>query len=194
MLHDLSIDGHAFRLRPVADADAAFVVELRSDPSLAAYLHAGAQTEADQRAWFAKYYDRSGDYYFVVERLGTGVREGLIALYDLDMAARTAEWGRWIMRPGSVAAVESAWLVYRAAFERLGLEAAFCRTVAENAKVVSFHDSCEIAERRVLSRHFEIGGRRLDAIEHRVTRESWPRVDARLDALSRMVARRVARD
>ncbi|SAL61402.1 GNAT family N-acetyltransferase [Caballeronia telluris] len=193
MRHDISVEGHAFRLRPIADSDAQFVVELRADPALNAYLHAGAQTREQQLAWLSSYYERAGDYYFVVERRDTDTREGVISLYDLDDGARAAEWGRWIIRPGSVAAVESAWLIYRIGLESLGLDAVYCRTVAENAKVVSFHDSCEIAERRVLPRHFEIGGRRVDAVEHQVTRDTWPQIGARLETLVRMVAKRMSR-
>ncbi|GJH09280.1 GNAT family N-acetyltransferase [Caballeronia novacaledonica] len=192
MRHDVSVEGHVFRLRPIADADAQFVVELRTNPALNAYLHAGAQTREQQLSWLSSYYERAGDYYFVIERKDTNLQEGLVALYDMDERADAAEWGRWIIRPGSVSAIESAWLIYRAGFESLGLSAVYCRTVAENAKVVSFHDSCEIAERRVLPGHFEIGGRRLDAVEHRVTSETWPKVGARLNMLARMVGRRMS--
>lgn len=84
-------------------------------------------------------------------------------------------------------------LIYQCAFERLRLETVFCRTVAENVKVVSFHDSCGIPGKRLLPLHFDIGGRRVDAVEHRVTRQTWNEIAPRLSTLSQAVARRVER-
>lgn len=193
MRHDLRIDGFAYRLRPIAEEDAELVVSLRSDARLGRYLHQGADDVSSQREWFARYFERPGDYYFVVERLGGGVPEGVISLYDVDDTERTGEWGRWILRHGSLAAVESAYLVYRIAFDVLGLDSVFCRTVAENEKVVSFHDSCGLKTRRSLPGHFEIDDRRLDAIEHRLEARDWPEIAARLQAIARLTARRVAR-
>ncbi|TFW06311.1 N-acetyltransferase [Oxalobacteraceae bacterium OM1] len=191
MRHDLKLSGAAFRLRPVEDADAAFVVALRSDPELGRYLHRSSNRVEDQLAWLEKYYERSGDYYFVLERQFDGVPEGVIAVYDLSEDGRIAEWGRWILKPRSLAAVESAWLIYRAAFELIGLHEVYCRTVAENEKVVSFHDSCGIVNRTLLHSHFDIDGRKLDAIEHRVDRRSWSVIAPRLEQLVAMIARRI---
>ena len=125
MLHDVTVEGRAFRLRPIGNADAELVVKLRSDPSLNRYIHASSASVADQIAWFEQYYQRAGDYYFVVERLDNGRAEGLISVYDIDEEKTSAEWGRWLLRPGSLGAVESAWLIYRAAFEVLALESVF---------------------------------------------------------------------
>lgn len=190
MRHDYVMQGPAHRLRPVADEDAAFIVALRSDPALNQYLHRGGASEAAQRGWLAAYYERPGDYYFVVERLDCGAAEGLVSLYDVDARQQTGEWGRWILRPGSLAAVESAWLIYRFGFEQLGLHSVFCRTVAANQRVVSFHDSCGITQRTLLPAQFEIEGTAYDAVEHRVDRAAWPALDTRLGMLARGMARR----
>lgn len=191
MRHELSLRGEAFGLRPVADADAGFIVALRSDPELGRYLHATSTRVEDQLAWLAGYYERAGDYYFVIERLGSGEREGLISVYDV--ADGQAEWGRWLLRPGSLAAVESAALIYRCAFDVLGLDAVCCRTLAANERVVSFHDSCGLTERRLLPAYVSQHGQDWDAVEHRLTRAAWPAVDARLGQLARLTARRLQR-
>ena len=193
MRHNLFMEGYAFRLRPITDNDAAFVVELRNNPETNRYLHAGANRVEDQLAWLARYYESEDSYYFVVERCINGMREGAIGLYDVDGATGTGEWGRWILGPNSLAAVESAYLIYRTAFELLGLTSVYCRTVSDNEKVVSFHDSCGIAGRRVLPQHFELGGRRHVAVEHRVELASWPAVKMRLGKLAQLTARRVNR-
>jgi RimJ/RimL family protein N-acetyltransferase len=193
MRHNLSVAGHAFRLRPIVDDDAPLVLRLRNDPELKRYLHATPEGLDEQLGWLARYYERPGDFYFVVEHLDSGIAEGVISIYDVDIKSDCGEWGRWILRPGSLAAVESAWLIYRCGFEQLDLRSVYCRTVANNARVISFHDSCGIRDRRVLPGHFDLGGERLDAVEHRVDREAWAEISPRLEQLARLMARRLRR-
>jgi RimJ/RimL family protein N-acetyltransferase len=196
MRHDIHLDGYAFRLRPIRDADAQFVLDLRGDPELARFIHSTPPRLSDQLAWLAAYYERAGDYYFVVERrLGqqAGHAEGLISIYDIDETARAAEWGRWVLRRGSLAAPESAWLMYRCAFEQLQLSSVYSRTVADNLRVVSFHDSCGITRRHRLQAFFELQGSRFDAIQHDVDRESWPEIAPNLERPARALARKIER-
>jgi RimJ/RimL family protein N-acetyltransferase len=193
MRHDLTLAGPAFRLRPIADADASLVLELRGNPDLNRYLHATSQSLDDQLAWFSRYYERQGDYYFVVERRDSGAAEGVISVYDIDNQSACGEWGRWILKPGSLAAVESAWLIYRCAFERLSLKRLFCRTLAKNIPVVSFHDSCGISDRRPLPGHFDLGGKKVDAVEHQVDSKAWAEISPRLENLAHLTARRLQR-
>ncbi len=198
MRHDIALAGHGYGLRPITLADAAFAAGLRADPALSRFIHAGDGNVDTQREWLRAYEAREGDYYFVVESLRRGEPEGLISVYGVppDPAADgapCAEWGRWVLRPGSLAAVESAWLIYRVAFEHLGLPAVCCRTLAANTRVVSFHDSCAVGTRRVLPAHVPWPGGALDAIEHRVERGDWPQLSARLEPVARLTARRLAR-
>lgn len=190
MRHDITIEGHGYRLRPITDSDAAFVVELRSDPELTRFLPPITASVENQLAWLAGYYQREGDYYFIVERSDNQAAEGVISVYDVDPATGSAEWGRWILKPGSLAAVESALLIYQCAFEHLKLQTLYSRTMAENAKVVSFHDSCGITTRSTLPNHFTLGGRQLDAVEHRVTQAEWPAINERLSKLAQLMRRR----
>ncbi len=57
--HDITVEGHAFRLRPIGDPDAALVVQLRNDTKLNRYLHAGAPDVPAQLKWFSQYYLRA---------------------------------------------------------------------------------------------------------------------------------------
>jgi RimJ/RimL family protein N-acetyltransferase len=191
MLHNLSLEGPAFRLRPINDNDADLVIGLRSNPELNRYLHSGPCNLEDQNAWMDQYYKRAGDYYFVIERRINGMPEGLIALYEIDSETKIGEWGRWILKPGSLAAIESAFLIYCMAFERLGLNIIYCRTVGENIKVVSFHDSCGISGCRFLPQHFEINCHRYDAIEHSLDLAGWTIIKPRLEKLAYLTARRI---
>ena len=184
MGHDIHVSGHAFALRPIRLGDAALVVELRADGDRTRYLNSITQTVAAQEAYLAEYLTRENDYYFVIEDRTTGRAEGLIGLYNVDPPAHRGEAGRWILLPASPAAVESALLIYRVAFERLQLDEVLCLTTTDNTRVISFHDSCGLERRRVRPRDVQIGERWCDRQEHVLTRERWPAVAAKLDRLA----------
>ena len=188
MRHDLSAKGVVFGLRPVGLDDAPFMVELRGDPQRSQFINRGAATVEAQRRWIADYFARRGDYCFIIERMGDGEPEGMVGLYDVDETCRCAEWGRWVLRAGSAAAVESAMLVYQVGFERLRLASIYCRTARDNAHVVSFHESCGLA-RAEAEVSVLINGARVPAIEHRLSAEHWPDVKRRLEPMARRLAR-----
>ena len=178
MKHDLALRGHAFALRPVELADAAFIVDLRH--AAGAFLNAGARSADAQRQWLANYFLRDDDYYFVIARNG-GDAEGLAGIYDVDRAAGTAEWGRFAVRAGSMAAVEGALLVYRYAFDVLDLRALRCHTLVGNAQVIAFHDSCGLT-RSDSPVSVRANGIEQAAIEHVLARAHWAAVELCLSA------------
>lgn len=164
------------------------IVELRNNAG--PYINRGAATVAEQLDWIERYLTRPGDYYFATERTDDDARvDGLAAIYDVDQSARVGEWGRFVVRQGSNAAVQTALLVYRAAFEVIGLRCLVCRTLVDNAHVLAFHDSCGLvrAAEAVVITHDDVSSR---AIEHRLERERWPAVEAKLAPLARRLAAR----
>jgi RimJ/RimL family protein N-acetyltransferase len=193
MRHEIRLQGYAFSLRPIELTDAPLIVSLRSDPDRTRFVHRVPLDTAAQEAYLASYFERDGDYYFVVERNGAdqGAAEGLIALYNLDPERRRAEWGRWVLRSGSLAAVESAWLIYRVGFDHLDLEQVYCHTVALNASVLSFHDKVGLARARRLEAFVELDGERHDVIEHVLDRAMWPDTSARLEDRAKRLASRL---
>jgi RimJ/RimL family protein N-acetyltransferase len=194
MLHNVQIEGCAFRLRPVALEDAEFIVNVRTgDPERTRYLHPIPRDNELQREWIREYLERADDYYWIIERLETRESEGTIGIYEVDRREGTGEWGRWVLRPGSLAATESALLVYRAAFERLGLSQVSPCTIAENKRVVSFHDSCGLPRTSYLQKHYNLDGRSYDAVRHTCTKESWEQIKRTLEQQSGMVAARLRR-
>lgn len=192
MRHELCIEGEAFSLRPVEVPDSDFIAKLRNDPRLRRFIHPGASDAESQRAWIESYFTRPNDYYFIIADR-EGAPEGTVAIYDVDPLRSVAEWGRWVLRPGSLAAVESALLTYRIGFERLKLENMYCRTVAANESVVSFHDSAGLARGPRLASHVTLGNRSFDSIEHRAARREWPAIESNLAPLARRVAIRRTR-
>ena len=175
MRHSIHIVGERYRLRPIELSDAALIVELRGDPERTRFLHPILLTIPAQQAYLERYFESPGDYYFVIERREDAASEGLIALYNIDAQTRAAEVGRWILRPGSPAAVETILLAYRVAFEILGVDEVYCRTLTENKRALSFQDSCGLQRRALLPGFVEWQGARQDGVEHVLTRARWPR-------------------
>jgi RimJ/RimL family protein N-acetyltransferase len=172
--HSISLTCVRYRLRPVTLEDAAFIVKLRSDPLLNRYLHEISPRVEDQVGWLQRYFVRPADYYFIVEDTDSGERHGTIGIYDVEENSAGAQWGRWILKHGSMAALESAWLICEAGFSKLRLASLSSRTLVENPRVVSFHDSFGACRVGTLEDHFLVGGERKSAIEHRIEATDWP--------------------
>lgn len=190
MRHDYVLEGHAFRLRPLSTEDAAFVCELRSDPELTRFLPPVSGSVEDQISWTERYFLKPDDYCFVVERK-LGEPEGMIGLYDIRNRpddGRVAEWGRWILTPGSLAALESVWLIYRFGFENLALDLAYCRTVATNEPVLSFHRSFSLSTRKIFPASIRIRGETYDSIEQAITRSDWMEVEPKIALKAKRLA------
>jgi RimJ/RimL family protein N-acetyltransferase len=184
--HDVRRDGFAFRLRPVEVDDAADIVTLRRDPDRSRFIHETAPSVDAQVRWLEEYFRRDGDYYWAVQRLSDGRTEGFVGLYDVE--GDRAEWGRWVLRPGSLAAAESAWLVHEAGFAALGLDSLFSRTLSGNQAVVSFHARYGAETVRTLRGYARIGDVVHDAVEARMTSAQWVTAGPRLGALAQRTA------
>lgn len=177
------LQGFGHCLRPVDRGDAPTIFELRTDPKLGKYLHPTRGGVADQEHWVETQRARVGDYYFVIERLD-GRSEGIVGLYGIE--GNSGEWGRWILRRGSLAAPASVLLLLRFGFDQLGLQRIYSRTMAGNDVVVSFHDSCNYTER---SDYVDPSGQAF--VEHSLSRPDWPTFHDALEPMARRVALRL---
>lgn len=189
MRHEVALRGEGFGLRPVTLDDAEAIVALRAPSERTRFLHTTSPDPAVQRAWLTRYFARPGDWYFAIERLADSTVEGFVGIYD--QAGDAAEWGRWVLREGSLAATESALLVYRAAFGPIGLRTLYCRTIADNAAVVSFHDRYGAHTRQRIEEAVELDGAKAAVIEHRFTRDDLPAIEAALGPLASRIASRL---
>jgi RimJ/RimL family protein N-acetyltransferase len=190
----LHIRGFAFGLRPITLEDAEFIIELRSDTQRSRFLHPVPLSVEAQTAYLKQYLARENDYYFVIECQRDRSHEGLIGIYDIKLEGRTAEWGRWILRPGSLASVESALRIYEAAFDHLCIEQICTHTIVDNRSVVSFHEHCGLKQRAVRKGYYNFGGRSYDVVEQVLDRRDWPPVRQLLEAKARRIAQRVERE
>ncbi|MGY1689549.1 GNAT family N-acetyltransferase [Geodermatophilus sp. SYSU D01105] len=151
--------------------DAAEILRLRSDPVLSRFIHATASSVEAQTRWLEAYFERDGDYYWTVERVSDGSTEGFVGIYDVR--GDHGEWGRWVLRPGSLAAAASVWMVYETAFTVLGLESLVLRVLTGNRPVVAFHERYGVAMSRVLPAYARISDEVHDAVEGHMTSELW---------------------
>ena len=63
-----------------------------------------------------------------------------------------------------------------------------------NERVVSFHDSCGIVNRKILKNHFQFHSKdSVDAVEHRLDKILWPEIATRLQRLGDLTASRLKR-
>lgn len=191
---DVVQEGVAFRLRPVTVDDAEFIVTLRKDNERTRFLHTISPSVADQRRWIESYLTRDDDYYFIIERRESNEPVGTLGLYNVDnRKTRSAEWGRWILLPSSMGAVESAFLLYQLAFDRLGLESVSCRTAINNTKVISFHEACGLAMQDGPTTYAHLADGRHELVEQVMTRDLWHANRERLQRRVTMLAELLTR-
>jgi hypothetical protein len=67
----------------------------------------------------------------------------------------------------------------------------YCRTIALNEPVVSFHTSCGLVTHGTVSSNMVRDGKSFDAIEQRLTRANWPKIRAILTAKAERLAERL---
>ncbi len=172
MNHKITIDGYSYRLRPVELSDAAYIIQIRlEDKERTRYIHEIPNDIELEKVWIKNYFEREGDYFFVVENKFSNQAEGLIAIYD-ETEGR-AEWGRWVIKKGSLASVESVYLLYKVAFDKLNLKELYCRTIEDNQSVVSFHSSCGLKTRGVLNEFFTLKDTAYNAVEQYIKQEDF---------------------
>lgn len=128
-------------MRLIIPEDSAYVYALRTDPAYNSHLSTVSGSIEDQAAWIRAYKSREAageEYYFVIER-HSGCACGLVRLYGF--AGDSFTWGSWILdhnKPPK-AALESAVLIYQAAFEALGCARAVFEVRRGNMRTLAFH-------------------------------------------------------
>jgi len=167
-------------LRPVTIEDAEFIFQLRTDPRVGRFIVNTSSTLQQQVAWLEQYFERPGDYYFVVQHIDSGERHGTIAVYDIDDSSETAEWGRWLIKPQSLCALPSVWMIYECAFSLLGLRSVYWATQEANSKVISFHDNFGGVRTALIPNHPVYGG---TVLQYRLEANQWPQIRERIHSL-----------
>lgn len=138
----MSLTSKTVKLRLVEESDAEFIVGLRIDEKYNKHLSAVTGDVDAQVNWIRRYKEDEANkqqFYFIIERLD-GVRCGTVRVYDF--AGDSFCWGSWILNEEKTryAAIESAFLVYKFAFEELGFQKCHFDVRKGNERVISFHE------------------------------------------------------
>jgi RimJ/RimL family protein N-acetyltransferase len=188
MHHSLSAEGFGVRLRPVQMDDAPFIVWLRNLDHARGRVGDSAADTAAQQAWLEAYFQRQGDYYFIIETLG-GNALGAYGIYD--KTGDSAESGRWIVRPEVPAAVPSAILAFEIAFDQLRLRELRVKTVSTNTNVLSLNRKLGFQQTRIEPGAQIIGGKPVDMIHFLLEAKEWPKVREKFIPLARLAEKQI---
>lgn len=170
MRHEIHLEGFNLRVRPVRIEDAAFIVWLRNRDYVKGNVGDSATDVASQEAWLRAYFEREGDYYFIVESSG-GIPLGTHGIYDVN--GTSAENGRHIMRAEVMAGLPSGILTADLAFGSMGLHELRACVVATNLAVQSLHRKSGFKEVGRVAAAQMIDGKPVDMVEFLITTEEW---------------------
>jgi RimJ/RimL family protein N-acetyltransferase len=183
MTHTVQAEGWGIRLRPVQMEDADFIVWLRNLEHARGRVGDSASNAAAQEEWLRAYFQRDGDYYFIIETLN-GKALGAYGIYDIR--ARSAESGRWVIRPDVPAAVPSAMLAFDVAFGTLGLEELRVKTVSTNQNVLSLNRKLGFQQTYIEPAAQVIGGKPVDMVHYLLKAKEWPPYRTKLLPLAKL--------
>lgn len=129
--------------RPICVDDAEFICRLRNDKKLNKHISHTSSDVSAQEKWIKEYKDREGnneEFYFIINRNDDQSRIGSIRLYAITEDERFC-WGSWVLNENKTrtAALESALLIYKFAFNELKLRLSYFQVDRNNRKVISFH-------------------------------------------------------
>jgi RimJ/RimL family protein N-acetyltransferase len=189
MRHTIQVEGFGVRLRPVRMEDAPFIVWLRNLEHAKGRVGDSATDTTGQEAWLRAYFDRPGDYYFIIESAGRGLAVGAYGIYGIQN--RSGESGRWIIRPEVPAGVPSAILAFDTAFQTLGLAEIRVTTVSTNHSVLSLNRKFGLRQTGITHAGQMIGGKPVDLVHFRLGAADWPKTREKLLPLARLAERQV---
>jgi RimJ/RimL family protein N-acetyltransferase len=189
MKHAVKAEGFGVRLRPVRFEDAPFIVWLRNLEHVRGRLGDSAADASTQEAWLEAYFDRAGDYYFIIETVTSGLAVGAYGIYDL--AGNSAESGRWVIRPDVPAAIPCAVLAFDVAFSVLRLTEVRVNTVSTNRSVLSLNRKFGFRQIGISTAAQLIGGKPVDLVHFVLDAKDWPKVREGVLPLARLAEKQV---
>ena len=188
MRHSVQLEGYGVRLRPVRMDDAAFIVWLRNLGHAKGRIGDSAEDVNSQTAWLKDYFERAGDYYFIIETLG-GIPIGTQGVYDIQGDA--AEVGRWVIRPQVQAAMPSYMLILDHAFTELQLKQLRATTITANRGVISLNKKVGFEQFRTEPGERIINGEPMDIVHCVLRAEAWFKSRERLRPTAELAERLV---
>jgi RimJ/RimL family protein N-acetyltransferase len=165
-LQSTVLGGDFVDLRPLTVADAELTLAWRRGQR-ARLLNAGSATVEQQAQWIAGRPDT--EYNYVIELATSRHPIGMLSLIDVDLVHRRGETARFLIgdeaaAQGVPAAVEAMKLLYRLAFDELGLLRVWGTVVATNTLMVKWQKFLGMKEEGRLRQHLYLDGTFHDAV------------------------------
>jgi RimJ/RimL family protein N-acetyltransferase len=159
------LEGKYINLRKLASSDAEKTFKWRHS-SRANLLNKGAESVEGQRKWIESRSD--SEINFMIE-LKNSTQVGMISLIAINLINKNAESARFLIgeeeqSQGIPVAIESMMLLYRYAFETLGLERIYGTVLEENTAMLKWQKFFGMSEEGVMRKHYYINGKYQDAI------------------------------
>jgi RimJ/RimL family protein N-acetyltransferase len=137
------IMGKTISLRLATANDAKFIHSLRVDNKLNKHISKVTGTVDAQRDWLEDYKKRElleKEFYFIIIKNKTSEPIGTVRVYGITDDHRFC-WGSWILNDNKTvtSALESAYLVYKFAFETMNYKSSYFQVDNNNTHVISFH-------------------------------------------------------
>jgi RimJ/RimL family protein N-acetyltransferase len=176
MKHSLIAQGYGIRLRPVRLEDAPFIVWLRNLDYVRGRVGDSAENIESQKQWLNRYFEREGDYYFLVETQAS-IPLGTYAVYNL--IEHRAEIGRMVIRPEVPAVVPATVLLLDLSYGQMEITQLRAATVASNIAIHSFLRKGGFRKVEVEAPGRIIGGQAIDLTYFVQTDEDWRRTRER---------------
>jgi len=188
MRHSVQLEGYGVRLRPVRMEDAAFIVWLRNLRHAKGRIGDSAEDVNSQVAWLKDYFERTGDYYFIIETPG-GIPIGTQGVYAIEGDA--AEVGRWVIRPEVQAAMPSYMLILDYAFNELRMKQLRATTIVANRGVISLNKKVGFEQFRTEPAERVISGEPMDIVHCVLRAGTWFKSRERLRPAAELAERLV---
>jgi diamine N-acetyltransferase len=165
-LHSQVLAGEFVDLRPLTVADAELTLSWRRSQR-ARLLNLGATTVEQQEQWIAG--RPATEFNYVIELAATHHPIGMLSLVDVDDVHRRGETARFLIgdetaAQGVPAAVEAMKLLYRLAFDELGLLRVHGTVAASNPLMAKWQKFLGMREEGRLRQHLFLDGTFTDAV------------------------------
>lgn len=140
------------RLRLLEEADLPMTRAWRNQDHIRRwFLHSDLITAEQHAAWYAGYKDRDDDFVFVIEETATlGRPVGQAALYRVDWALGTAEFGRLFVGDAEAAGMGIGTLATKCLVEMAlgawGLGEVVLEVREENVRAIAVYAACGFEE------------------------------------------------
>lgn len=136
MYFDRVIKGEYVDLKSVTIDDAEFTRDIRLDPNFANFFPPLNNTIEQQQQWIKNHKTKEGDYFFVVWDKN-GNRIGTISIYDV--VGKCCESGRIAIKGNAFQSIEAQMLIFKFAFEDLGMDTVLGYVFADNERAIRFN-------------------------------------------------------